>query len=151
MAHNARNLGSWFDNMWSMNTEINKTCQSVIYHLHNIRRIKRFLCFEDRKTIVQAAVISKTDYCNSLLFGESSTHLMKLQRVQNAAARLVCSVRKNEQSTPSLMRLHWLPVRFRVKFKIAMITFKSINKTVLNIYAVWWQSGRHLATIWDRT
>ena len=50
---NARNLGSWFDNILSMKTAVNKTCQSVIYHLHNIRRIKRFLCFEDRKTIVR--------------------------------------------------------------------------------------------------
>ena len=126
---NARNLGTWFDNILSMETAINKTCQSVIYHLHNIRRIKRFLCFEDRKTIVQAVVMSRIDYCNSLLFGVSSTHLMKLQRVQNAAARLVCSIPKHEHITPSLIRLHWLPVKFRVNFKIAMLTFKCINKT----------------------
>ena len=126
---NARNLGSWFDNILSMKTAINKTFQSVIYHLHNIRRIKRFLCFEDRKTIVQAMVMSRIDYCNSLLFGVSSTHLMKLQRVQNAAARLVCSVPKHEHITPSLIRLYWLPVKFRINFKIAMLTFKCINKT----------------------
>ena len=84
---NARNLGSWFDNNLSIKTAINKTCQSAFYHLHNIRRIKRFLCFEDRKAIVQAIVMSRIDYCNSLLFGVPSTHLMKLQRVQKAAAR----------------------------------------------------------------
>ena len=44
---NVRNLGTWFDNHLSMKTAINKTCQSELYHLHNIGRIKRFLSFED--------------------------------------------------------------------------------------------------------
>ncbi len=96
---NARNLGSWFDNILSMKMAINKTCQSVIYYLHNIRRIKRFLCFEDRKKIVP-------------LFGVSSMHLMKLQRVQNAAARLVCSVPKHEHITWSLIRLTLIQNKF---------------------------------------
>ena len=65
---NIRNLGTWFDNHLSMKTAINKTCSSGLYHLHNIGRIKRFLSFEDRKTIVQA-VMSRIDYCNSLLYG----------------------------------------------------------------------------------
>ena len=45
---NVRNLGSWFDNHLSMKTAINKTCQSGLYHLHNIGRIERYLTFEDR-------------------------------------------------------------------------------------------------------
>ena len=87
-----RNLGTWFDNHLTMTTAINKSCQSGLYHLHNIRRIKRFLSFEDRKSIVQAIVKSRIDYCsycNSLLYGVTATNLTKLQRVQNAAARLV--------------------------------------------------------------
>ena len=56
---NVRNLGTWFDNHLSMKTAINKTCQSELYHLHNIGRIKRFLSFEDRKSIVQAIVMSR--------------------------------------------------------------------------------------------
>ena len=100
-----RNLGTWFDNHLTMTTAINKTCQSGHYHLHNIRRIKRFLSFEDRKSIVQAIVMSRIDYCNSLLYGVTATNLTKLQRVQNAAARLVCSVPRHEHVTPSLINL----------------------------------------------
>ena len=48
---NVRNLGTWFDNHLSMKTAINKTCQSGLYHLHNIGRIKRFLSFEDRNRL----------------------------------------------------------------------------------------------------
>ena len=49
---NIRNLGTWFDNHLNMKTAINKSFQSGLYHLHNIRRIKRFLSFDDRKSIV---------------------------------------------------------------------------------------------------
>ena len=66
----------------SIKTAINKTCQSGLYHLHNMGRIKRFLSSEDGKSIVQEIVMSRIDYCNSLLYG---TNLNKLQRVQNAS------------------------------------------------------------------
>ena len=110
-----------------MKTAINKTCQSGLYHLHNIGRIKRFLSFEDRKSIVQAIVMSRIDYCNSLLYGVAATNLSKLQRVQNAEVRLVCSLPRHEHVTSSFIRLHWLPIKFRINFKIAMLCFKCIH------------------------
>ena len=75
---NVRNLGTWLDNHLSMKTSINKTCKSGLYHLHNNGRIKRFLSFEDRKSIVQAIVMSRIDYCKSLLYGVAATNLSKL-------------------------------------------------------------------------
>ena len=125
--YNVRNLGTRFDNHLSMKTAINKTCQSGLYHLHNMGRMKRFLTFEDRKLIVQAIVMSRIDYCNSLLYGVAATNLSKLQRVQNAAVRLVCSLPRHEHVTSSFIRLHWLPIKFRINFKIAMLCFKCIH------------------------
>ena len=72
-------------NNLNMSHHINKTCQSVVYHLHNIRRIRKFLSYEDRKSVVQALIMSRIDYCNSLLFGITDVHLSKLQRLQNTA------------------------------------------------------------------
>ena len=125
----ARNLGAWFDSNMNMTTHINNICQSVCYHLHNIRRIRKYLSFENRKTLVQATVLSRIDYCNSLLFGLPVVHLSKLQRLQNAAARLVCNISKYDHITPALIRLHWLPVQFRIEFKVAMLVYKCINGT----------------------
>ena len=71
--------------------------------------------------------MSRIDYCNSLLYGVTTTNLTKLQREQNAAARLVCSVPRHEHVTPSLINLHWLPIRFRINFKMAMFAFKCIH------------------------
>ena len=53
--------------------------------------------------------------------------LVRLQRLQNAAARLVCTVSRYDHITPSLINLHWLPVTHRIEFKIAMLVHKYIN------------------------
>ena len=71
--------------------------------------------------------MSRLDYCNRLLYGTVAAHvkLGKLQRLQNAAARLVCTVSRYD-ITPSLINLHWLPVTHRIEFKIAMLVHKYI-------------------------
>ena len=49
------------------------------------------------------------------------------QRVQNSAARLICNVGRFDHISPSLKMLHWLPIKFRIQFKILLITFKAIQ------------------------
>ena len=71
------NLGTWFDHHLGMKTAINKTCQSGLYHLHDIGRIKRFLN-RKKKTIVQAIAKSRIDYCNSPLYVVAATNLSNL-------------------------------------------------------------------------
>ena len=129
---NVRILGTWFDNHLSMKTAINKTCQSGVYHLHNIGRIRTFLSFEDRKSIVQAIVMSRIAHCNSLLYGVAATNLRKLQLVENAAVRLVCSLPRHEHVTSAFIRLHWLPIKFKINFKNAMLCFKCIHEHAPN-------------------
>ena len=73
-----------------------------------------------------AFVRSRLDYCNSLLYGLSNYHISKLEGVQNAAARLITSTKKYDHITPVLYNLHWLPVFYRIYFKILIITFKAI-------------------------
>ena len=55
-----------------------------------------------------------------------------LQRVQNAAVRLVCSLPRHEHVTSSFIRLHWLPIKFRINFKITMLCFKCIHRHAPN-------------------
>ena len=76
--------------------------------------------------MVHAFIIGRIDYCNSLLFGVPSVHLLKLQRLQNAAARLISNVPRYSHITPVLCSLHWLPVKFRIDFKILLFTFNAI-------------------------
>ena len=76
--------------------------------------------------MVQAVTMSRIDHCNSLLVGVPSTQLSKLQRLQNAAARLVSNVTKYDHIAPTLVNLRWLPVMYRVNLKIAMFGNKCI-------------------------
>ena len=71
--------------------------------------------------------ISKVAYCNSLLAELPQYLLDKVQRVQNAAARLVSCTRKHDPITPVLKELHWLPVRQRIIFKILLFTYKALK------------------------
>ena len=66
-------------------------------------------------------------YSKSLFYGLPVTRINKLQRLQNAAARLICSIPGFSHVTPVLYSLHWLPVQFRIDLKILMIAFKAIH------------------------
>ena len=107
-----RNLGTWLDTNLIMSAHINETCQAAIYLLYHIKSISRYFSYDDRKSIVQAVIMSRIDYCNSLLVGVPSTQL-KLQRLQNAAACVVSNIAKYDHITPALVNLHWLPVMYR--------------------------------------
>ena len=67
----ARNLGVWFYSNFQVRSHINKTCQSAFFSLYNIKRIRKYLPFEAAKSLVQAFVISRIDYCNAILYGFS--------------------------------------------------------------------------------
>ena len=123
----ARNIGVIFDSTLSMVPHVNNICKTSFYHLRNIARIRKFISFKTTETLVHAFITSKLDNCNSLLFGLPKTLLNKLQSVQNAAARLITLSRKHHHITPILIDLHWLPVADRIKYKILLLTFKSLN------------------------
>ena len=76
---------------------------------------------------MHAFIMLKLDMCNSILIGLPSTEIDKLQRLQNTAARLLLKAKKNDHITPILKRLHWLPVRARIEFKILLMTYKALN------------------------
>ena len=122
-----RNLGAWFDSHMSMNSHIGKVCSKAFRSLYNIRQIRKFLSEETTKILVHAFVTSHLDYCNSLLYGLPQYQYDRLQRVLNAAARVVCLVPKFDHITPVLSRLHWLPVRYRVTFKILLLVYKALH------------------------
>ena len=89
-----RNLGVMLDESLEMNSHINQICKTSFYHIHNIRRISKYLSKECRQSLVHAYVTSRLDYCNSILYGLPKYQLSKLQRIQNMAARLITDTMK---------------------------------------------------------
>ena len=71
--------------------------------------------------LVSAFVLSWLDYCNSVLAGLPQSTIASLQGVQNVAARLIMSLGSHDHITPTLRQLHWLPVKFRVTYKLCLL------------------------------
>ena len=123
----ARNIGVLFDSSLSMREHVNNICSRCFFHLRGIRKIRHML---DRKTatvMIIAYVISRLDSCNALLCGLPDVLISKLQRVQNAAARVITGAGRRDHITPVLQELHWLPVKQRIAFKSLTLTFRAIH------------------------
>ena len=103
--------------------------QSSFYHLRNLSRVRKYFTEESGEVAVHAFVTSKLDYCNALLYGLPKYQLQRLQYVQNTAARVVLQVSKFQHITPVLCELHWLPIQYRIIFKILLLVYKSLNGT----------------------
>ena len=78
-------------------------------------------------TVAHAFISSRIEYCNSLLIGISDASVGQLQRIKNCTARLITNTRKYDHIRPVLRRLHWLPVKQRIIFKILLLTFKAVH------------------------
>ena len=76
---------------------------------------------------VPAYVTSKLDHSNSLLYGIPKLLSNKLQLVQNAAAKLITRKKKYDHVVPILKELHWLPIEYRIIFKMILICFKALH------------------------
>ncbi|XP_046579042.1 uncharacterized protein LOC124286679 [Haliotis rubra] len=72
-------------------------------------------------------ILSRSDYCNGLLGNVRQDLVTKLQRVQNAAARTITRSRKRSHITSVLVKLHWLPIKARIEYKILCITYRCIK------------------------
>ena len=86
-----------------------------------------FECLHCIFIIAVALVKSKLEYCNSLLHEIPAKDLQKLQRVQNCLARAVTKAPRFSRSIPLLKSLHWLPIKFRIQFKICTFAFRCLN------------------------
>ena len=85
------------------------------------------LSLHNAEILVHAFVTSRLDYCNALLSGCANSTLKGLQLIQNAAACILTRTRRFEHISPVLASLHWLPVKFRIDYKILLLTFKALH------------------------
>ena len=122
----AVNLGVDFDECMTGELQVSKICKSY-FHLRNRSSIRKYLTTNAAHTIVHPLISSRLDYCNALLYGLPKYLVDKLQHVQNSAARVVTFTGKFDHITPVLIDLHWLPVYYRVIFKLLLLTYKALN------------------------
>ena len=121
-----KHLGFMMDSLMSCEKQINVVTKSVYFQIKNISKIRQFLDLNSTKSLVQALIISRLDYCNSLYVNLPQRLLQKLQYAQNTAARLIMRKSKRCRITPVLKHLHWLPIASRIKFKLLVLTYKCL-------------------------
>ena len=122
------NLSVLFDNEMSMMAHVNSITSSCFFHLWQLLFIRRSLTPDAARTLIHAFISCRVNYSNTLLYGATSHVIHRLQAVLNAAARLITGVTPTKHITPVLRDvLHWLPVRQRIEYKIALLVFKCLH------------------------
>ena len=114
-------LGFTLDCHLTMNAHVTNIARTCYFELRRLASIRRFLTSTATVTLVSAFVLSRIDYCNSLLFGSNHDVTSHLQRIQNYAARVILCLPKSSSITTHSKSLHWLPVKIRSTYKIACL------------------------------
>ena len=122
-----RNIGAMLDSSLSMESHVNAVVKACYFQIRSLSKIRKYLTDDSAKSLVHAYVTSRLDNMNSLLYDATDSKIHKLKLVQNNAARLIMKKKKSCHITPLLNQLHWLPVEFRIKYKILMMVFKCIH------------------------
>ncbi|KAK0146594.1 hypothetical protein N1851_014100 [Merluccius polli] len=122
-----RNLGVLIDSDLTFSSHIKSITKTAFYQLKNISRVKGFMSQTDQEKLIHAFISSRLDYCNGLLTGLPQQSIKQLQLIQNAAARVLTRTKRSEHITPVLKSLHWLPISYRIDFKVLLLVYKSLN------------------------
>uniref|UniRef100_A0A8C5WIK6 Reverse transcriptase domain-containing protein n=1 Tax=Leptobrachium leishanense TaxID=445787 RepID=A0A8C5WIK6_9ANUR len=128
-SNQVRCLGVTLDSALSFIPHIQSLSSSCRYQLRNISRIRPFLTAVTTKQLIHALVISRLDYCNNLLSGLPLSRLSPLQSILNASTRLIHLTRRSVSAAPLCESLHWLPIHCRIKFKILILTYKTLTNS----------------------
>ena len=116
-----KNLGFTLDCHLTMNAHVSNIARTCYFEQRRMASIRRFPT--RAATLVSAFVLSRIDYCTSLLFGYTHDVTPHLQRIQNYAARVILRLPMSSSITIQLKSLHWLPVKVISTYKIACLCY----------------------------
>jgi len=120
-----KSLGVVLDQRLTFHDHVTNVVKSCNYHTRAIRHTRHLLTQSVAQTLACSFINSRLDYCNSLLLGTLAISLNRLQRAQDIAARVVMDAHHRTDAKQLLRQLHWLPVRQRILFKMAVLTRKA--------------------------
>ena len=121
------NLGFFMDKYLKNKDHITRITSSTYNTLRKVHQSRSLLDENTTKNIVQALVLLRLDYCNSLLLGSPEYQMDKLQCIQNMACRVIFQLRKHYHIMHHLESLHWLKIRHRIAYKIAFLICRCKN------------------------
>jgi len=116
-----RDLGVTLDSELSMQNHISKVTQTCFYRIRHLKQVRKLLGPDIAAKLVVSLVFSRLDYWNAILAGLPRSTIAPLQRVQNAAARLVVRLGSYDHVRATLKDRHWLPIEQRIVFKLYVL------------------------------
>ena len=124
-----RLLGVTISSDLSLEKHVSGIFSTCFYWFRQIRRIRRSLDTESATTLVHAFIASHVDYCNTVLAGSPRFITDRLQRVLNAAARVITETRKFDRGLSNLLHseLHWLDIYQRVQYKLGVTIYRCLQ------------------------
>ena len=123
-----RNLGFIFDQFFDFQNHINKIFKIANFALYNIKQIRSSINNKACESLVRSLVISHFDYCNLLLITLPECHLEKLSKLQRKSFRIIFNLpRFSHDSITKMKILHWLPIIYRIKYKLLITVHNAIH------------------------
>ena len=108
-------LGVHLDQTLSMKQHISSLCHTTFLALRRIASIRPFLSSSSTEKFVASMITSRLDYCNATFASVADEQIVRIQKIQNNAARLILKKKsKRDHVIPLLKELHWLPVKYRI-------------------------------------
>ena len=120
-------LGILFDSLLTLEDQIQSVTSVSYASLRKISSIRHCLSRSNLECLVHAFISSHLDYCNVLYMNLPKKLLNKLQKLQNAAIRIIFNVRSRHPVSSFFRKLHWLNIEQRVIFKCMLLVYKSIH------------------------
>ena len=124
---NAINLGVTFDSSMILDANGNNIVSKGYAQLSSFWRSASRLTIKNKLQLVSAFILPLIDYCNITLLATSKSNMNKLQKLLNSAFRFVYNLSGNRYRysvTPYMKKLHILPVKYRVKYKVSLLVYK---------------------------
>ena len=123
----AKDLGVFMVSTLSFDEHVMQITSKCIASLCQINRVRHVLDKKTLMTVINALVFSRLFYCSSVWGGISMKNVLKLQSVQNFAARIITSTRKYDHIQPIGRDLNWLNVESTIKYRDGLGVFKCMN------------------------
>ena len=121
LSESAENLGIYLEKDLSMKCHISNLSRAIYFEIRRLKSLSKFVIESCLKTLATSFILSRLDYCNALFKNLNRNQIEDLQKWQNLAAKVVLGKSLRDHATSCLSEYHWLPVQYRIDYKIALL------------------------------
>ena len=122
-------FGVMFDKCIKLDYHISSVCKSTYFQMRNIGGIRSILSNNACAHLIHSLATVRLDYCYSILYGLPDYSMYLLQKIQYTAARNLARLPIFSHISATLFDLHWLPIRYRITFKICILIYQAYHRT----------------------